>query len=80
MPVLPPMPCSMPPMAKATIQRFVARAIRLYEQEREERDGSSALGMYVRRWVGWASGGLGPPGGSGSVPRLVYADFYAVLS
>ncbi len=46
-------------VAKATIQRFVERAARLYEQEREDRQGSAALGMYVRRWVGWAGGGLG---------------------
>ncbi len=45
-------------VAKATVQSFVERATRLYEQERGERKGSSALGMYVRRWVGWASGGL----------------------
>ncbi len=67
-------------VAKATMRKFVERATRLYEQQPEERDGSSALGMYVRRWVGWASGGLGPAGGSGSVPRLVYAGFYAALS
>ncbi len=54
--------------------------VQVYEQEREERDGSSALGMYVRRWVRWASGGLAPAGGSGSVPSFVYAGFYAALS
>ncbi len=46
-------------VAKATIQKFVERAARLYEQEREEPDGPSLLGQYVRRWVGWAEGGLG---------------------
>ncbi len=46
-------------VAKATIQRFVERAARLYEQEREDRDGSSALGTYVRRWNGWVTGGVG---------------------
>ncbi len=35
-----------PRVAKATIQRFVERATRLYEQECEEPDGSSTLGMY----------------------------------
>ncbi len=39
-------------VAKATIQRFVERASRLYEQERERPDCPSALGMYVRRWNG----------------------------
>ncbi len=63
-------------VAKATMRKFVARASRLYEQEREERDASSALGMYVRRWCAWASGGLGPAGGSGSVLSSVYATFY----
>ncbi len=46
-------------VAKATIQRFVERASRLYEQERERPDCPSALGMYVRRWNGWVRGGLG---------------------
>ena len=45
-------------VAKATIQKFVERATRLYEQERERLTGHSALGMYVRRWNSWASGGL----------------------
>ncbi len=47
-------------VAKATIQKFVERASRLYERERERPDGPSLLGMYVRRWVGWANGGLTP--------------------
>ena len=46
-------------VAKATIRKFFERATRLYEREREERDGSSALGMYVRRWNGCVKGGLG---------------------
>ncbi len=70
----------MPPMAKATIQRFVERATRLYEQEREVLGGPSALRVYVRQWIGWASGGLRLAGGSGSVPKFVYADIDAVLS
>ncbi len=41
------------------LKGFVERAARLYEQEREEREGSSALGKYVRRWNGWVKGGLG---------------------
>ena len=44
-------------VAESTVQNFVARAIRLYEQERERPEGPSALGMYVRRWVGWAKCG-----------------------
>ncbi len=46
-------------VAKATIQRFVEHASRLYEQERERQDCPSALGVYVRRWNGWVRGGLG---------------------
>ncbi len=45
-------------VAKATIEKFVERAARLYEQEREEPDGPSLLGLYVRRWSAWACGGL----------------------
>ena len=44
-------------VAKATIEKFLERASRLYEQERERPEGHSAFEMYVRRWVGWA--GLG---------------------
>ncbi len=46
-------------VAKATIQRFVERAARLYEQERMGGGAPDALGMYVRRWNGWARGGMG---------------------
>ncbi len=44
-------------MAKATIQKFVARAIRLYEQEPGEAEASARFGLDARRWVRWASGG-----------------------
>ena len=46
-------------VAKATIEKFVARAARLYEQDRKEPSGPSRLGMYVRRWVAWSGAGLG---------------------
>ena len=46
--------------AKATIQKYVERANRLYEQERTKGPTNpSLLGEYVRRWVGWLRGGLG---------------------
>ncbi len=45
-------------IAKATIEKFVEHACRLYEQEREKPEGPSALGSYVRRWIGWAQAGL----------------------
>ena len=38
-------------VAQATIERFVERAARLYEQEREAPDGSSGLGRYLTRWM-----------------------------
>ena len=41
-----------------TIQNFLARAIRLYEQEPGEPFDSSRLGVYVRRWVRWTGAGL----------------------
>lgn len=40
-------------VAKATIEKFVERAARLYEHDRKEHP--SRLGLYVRRWVGWVS-------------------------
>ncbi len=46
-------------VAKKTIERFVARCIRLYEQEPEEALASARLGRYVRRWIRWAGAGLG---------------------
>ncbi len=37
-------------VAKATVERFSEKTNRLYEQEPHSR----ALGLYVRRWLGWA--------------------------
>ena len=45
-------------VAKATIERFVERAIRLYEQEPGEACASARFGLYVRRWVRWVRAGL----------------------
>jgi RNA-directed DNA polymerase len=45
-------------LAQATIEKFVERARRLYEQGRRERRKAPLLGRYVRRWLGWASGGM----------------------
>ncbi len=45
-------------VAKKTIEDFVARVHRLYEQGQEKPDGASALGDYVRRWVRWVRGGV----------------------
>ncbi len=46
-------------VAAKTIENFVARAIRLYEQEPGEAFASARLGLYVRRWIRWAGAGLG---------------------
>jgi RNA-directed DNA polymerase len=43
-------------VAEKTIEKFIARAVRLYEQEQEEPYGSPMLGSYVRRWARWSSG------------------------
>ena len=45
-------------VAERTIEQFVDRAIRLYEQEPGEPVGATRLGVYVRRWVRWARSGL----------------------
>ncbi len=37
-------------LAKKTVENFVARATRLYEQEPREPHDSSRLGLYVGRW------------------------------
>jgi hypothetical protein len=47
--------------AKATVERFVERATRLYEQRLGEPEGSRRLGMHVRRWAQWVRAGLGAP-------------------
>ena len=45
-------------VAEKAIDNFVARAIRLYEQEPGAAFASSRSGLYVRRWVGWVQAGL----------------------
>jgi len=46
-----------PPIAAQHERRLCfERAIRLYEQE--QREGTPLLGQYIRRWLGWAWGGL----------------------
>ena len=47
-------------VAEKTMQRFVQRAVQLYEQEPGKAEASSRLGMYVKRWIQWARSGLGP--------------------
>lgn len=45
-------------VASATVDRFIERIARLYEQEQFSAERPPLLGPYVRRWVGWARGGL----------------------
>ncbi len=45
-------------VARATLENFAVRAIRLYEQEPGEPLGSSRLGEYVQRLVPWVRAGL----------------------
>jgi hypothetical protein len=47
-----------PSLAMDTVENFLARATRLYEQEQKAPEGPSALGLCVRRWMRWADGGL----------------------
>ena len=46
-------------VGKKTVEKFVARCIRLYEQEPEEALAPARLEFYVRRWIRWTGAGLG---------------------
>ncbi len=56
-------------VAQATVERFLARVTRLYEQEQGRPLRSAPLGSYVRRWVGWVRGGVGFIARYGCGPR-----------
>ncbi len=45
-------------LAKKTIENFISRAIRLYEQEPGEPYGSYRLGLYVKLWCRWVHSGI----------------------
>jgi hypothetical protein len=45
-------------VAKQTMANFIEKASRLYEQRRRAVSAVSPLEMYVRRWLGWAKGGM----------------------
>jgi len=45
-------------LAKKTVENFIARAARLYEQEPREGFASSRLGLYVTRWCRWVHSGI----------------------
>jgi hypothetical protein len=44
-------------VAKKTIDNFIEKASRLYEQRRRAGSSASPLEMYVRRWLGWFRAG-----------------------
>ena len=46
-------------VAQKTVDNFLQRATRLYEQERMGIVAPGALGMYMRRWMGWVLSGKG---------------------
>ena len=45
-------------VAEPTLQRFIERATRLYEQEQGKPDGFPRLGLYLARWSRWARSGV----------------------
>ncbi len=53
-------------LAIRALARFVARAIRLYEQEPGQALASARFGLYVRRWVRWAEAALATSNSSGN--------------
>jgi len=46
-------------LAKKTVENFISRATRLYEQQPGEFFDSPRLGLYVKRWLEWARTGVG---------------------
>jgi hypothetical protein len=65
-------------VAKKTLENFVTRIRRLYEQSQEEALGSSRLSDYVLRWVRWLKAGLAWDVG-GRHPRSAHSHVYALL-
>ncbi len=63
-------------MATRTIEQFVARAIRLYEQEPGEACASPGFGLYVRRWVALAGYGTSTNMFSALPPYIVTVVVY----
>ncbi len=53
-------------VAEKTIENFIEKASRLYEQKRRAGSTATALEMYVRRWLRWTT--------SGSVDVRVHSD------
>jgi len=49
---------TLPLGSRADVHRFVVHVTQLYEQGRRERIKAPLLGVYVRRWRGWARAGI----------------------
>jgi hypothetical protein len=45
-------------VANKTIENFIEKASRLYEQKRSAVSTAAPLEMYVRRWLRWARSGM----------------------
>ena len=45
-------------IAQATLERFIEKATRLYEQEAGKPEGFPLLGLYIERWLRWVESGL----------------------
>jgi hypothetical protein len=48
-------------LANKTVENFVSRLHRLYEQKKTAPEGAAILGHYVTRWLRWTQAGLSPP-------------------
>jgi hypothetical protein len=59
-------------VAKATVDRFVERARRLYEQERGKSEDFPRLGAYVRRWLRWVEASIARGALGAALCRLSY--------
>ncbi|MFA9409589.1 MAG: hypothetical protein ACERKJ_12255 [Candidatus Dadabacteria bacterium] len=46
-------------LSNKTVENFIERSARLYEQEPREPYDSARLGLYVKRWCRWTQSGLG---------------------
>ncbi len=62
-------------LANKTVENFVSRLHRLYEQKKTALGGAAVLGDYVTRWLRWTHAGLAELGCSG-LPRLAFASQY----
>jgi hypothetical protein len=67
-------------VATTTLQHFVTRSLRLYEQELREGGTSSRLGDYVRRWVWWVHSGVCDAPGVGATGVMLQGYPLALIS